>query len=206
MKNIWDSLAGPVRRPYGHRTGSMWIMRIIWSKHKCTAVSSRTGPVAWCDHDNNTGVKFLRALHSALRARNRTGVKNRTGPVVGCDWGINDWVNNRESGDLRHRDHYDVNVMLFWADCQTRKTPQLSERTEYTPICTCRSTNLAWSKFNQQPHGWGTTQRREWILDELRNRFCAIFATDSWQRTRGHDECVHKMTNIIHNYRFVKPY
>ena len=88
MKNIWYSRAGSVRRPYGHRTGSMWIMRIIWSKHKCTAVSSRKGPVAWCDYDNNTGVKFLRVLHSALRARNRTGVKNRTGPMVGCDWGI----------------------------------------------------------------------------------------------------------------------
>ena len=25
---------------------------------------------------------------------------------------VNDWVNNRETGDLRrHRDHYDVNVM-----------------------------------------------------------------------------------------------
>ena len=59
--------------------------------------------------------------------------------------------------------------------------------------------------INSHAHGWGTTQRREWILDELRNRFCKIFATDSWQRTRGHDECVHKMTNIIHNYRFVKP-
>ena len=31
-----------------------------------------------------------------------------------------------------------------------------------------------------QCHGWGTTQRREWILDELRNRFCTIFATDYW--------------------------
>ena len=29
-----------------------------------------------------------------------------------CVW-INDWVNNREAGDLRrHRSHYDVNVML----------------------------------------------------------------------------------------------
>ena len=55
-------------------------------------------------------------------------------------------------------------------------------------------------------HGQGTTQRREWILDELRNKFCTIFATDCWQRTRRHDECVHKMTNIIHNNRFVKPY
>ena len=55
-------------------------------------------------------------------------------------------------------------------------------------------------------HGWGTTQQCEWILEELGNRFCMIFATDSWQRTSGHDECVHTMTNIIHNYRFVKPY
>ena len=29
-------------------------------------------------------------------------------------------------------------------------------------------------------HGWRTTQRRQWIFDELRNRFCTIFATDSW--------------------------
>ena len=30
-----------------------------------------------------------------------------------CAW-INGWVNNRESGDLiRHRDHYDVTVMIF---------------------------------------------------------------------------------------------
>ena len=36
------------------------------------------------------------------------------------------------------------------------------------------------SQFVQPNHGWGTTQRREWILDELRNRFCTIFATDSW--------------------------
>ena len=68
MKNIWDSRAGPVRRP-------CVVLRIIRSNHKCTAVSSRTGPVAWCDHENSTGVKFRRALHSPLRARNRTGAK-----------------------------------------------------------------------------------------------------------------------------------
>ena len=35
-----------------------------------------------------------------------------------CAW-INDWVNNREAGDLRrHRGHYDVNVMvLFVIEC-----------------------------------------------------------------------------------------
>ena len=89
---------GPVRRrtnfafPYGARTiparGTRGVMRIIQPNHQYTAVSSRTGPLAWCDHENSTDVKFLRALHSALRARNRTGDKNRTGPVVGCDWGI----------------------------------------------------------------------------------------------------------------------
>ena len=32
-----------------------------------------------------------------------------------CVW-INDWVNNREVGDLRrHRGHYDVNVMIFYS-------------------------------------------------------------------------------------------
>ena len=31
-----------------------------------------------------------------------------------CAW-INDWVNNREAGDLRrHRDHYDVIVMIMY--------------------------------------------------------------------------------------------
>ena len=27
-----------------------------------------------------------------------------------------------------------------------------------------------------QYHGWGTTQRREWILDELRNIFCTAIS------------------------------
>ena len=56
--------------------GPCGVLRIFRSNHKCTAVSNRTGPVAWCDHENNTGVKFLRALHLASRARNGTGAKN----------------------------------------------------------------------------------------------------------------------------------
>ena len=36
-----------------------------------------------------------------------------------CAW-INDWVNNREAGDLRrHRGHYDVNVMKWTQDTKT---------------------------------------------------------------------------------------
>ena len=88
-RRIWKTLKIPLRGPYGHRTGHPWSLANHWPNHKCTAVSSRAGPVAWCDHENSTDVKILRPLHSALRAKNRTGDKNHTGPVVGCDWGIN---------------------------------------------------------------------------------------------------------------------
>ena len=89
---IWKTLKIPVRGPYdacmGIARGTRGVLRIIEPNHKCTAVSSRTGPVAWCDQENSTDVKFLRAFHLDLRARNRTGDENRTGPVIGCDWGI----------------------------------------------------------------------------------------------------------------------
>ena len=68
--------------------GTRGVWRIIQPNHKCTAVSSRTGPVAWCKHDNSTDIEFLRALHPALRARNLKGDENRTGTVVGFDCGI----------------------------------------------------------------------------------------------------------------------
>ena len=91
-RRIWKTLKIPLRGPYDARTGiardTRGVLRIIRPNHKCTAVSNRTGPVAWCDHENSTDVKILRALHAALRAKNRTGDKNRTGPVLGCDWGI----------------------------------------------------------------------------------------------------------------------
>ena len=41
---------------------------------------SRTGPVAWCDHEEQHRRKILRALHSIFRARNRLDVKNCTVP------------------------------------------------------------------------------------------------------------------------------
>ena len=91
MTNIDDSRAGPVRCPHGHRTGYPWspanYSTMPWV---CSRIKPYE-PVAWYDHGNSTDVKFLRALHSALRARNRTGDKNRTGPMVRCDWGIS-WV------------------------------------------------------------------------------------------------------------------
>ena len=73
MLNPCDARTGIAQGPCG-------ILRIIRSHHKCAAVSSRTGPDAWCDHGNSTGVKFLLELHSDLWARNRVGAKIVWGP------------------------------------------------------------------------------------------------------------------------------
>ena len=88
---------GTVWHHCGSRTGPARVLQDMkntkdsraWSNHQCTAVPSRTGPVAWSDSKNSTDIKLLRALHPAFGAWNRTGGKKRTVPVVGCDWGIN---------------------------------------------------------------------------------------------------------------------
>ena len=68
-RRIWKTLKIPVRGAYDDYTGiargTRGVLRIIRPNHKCTAVSSCTGPVTWCDHENSTDVKFLRAPHSA---------------------------------------------------------------------------------------------------------------------------------------------
>ena len=77
---IWRTLEIPVWGPHdsctGITRGLFGVLRIIPSNHKCKAVSSRTGPAAWCDHENSTGVKFLWALQTALRGTH--------GPPYGC--------------------------------------------------------------------------------------------------------------------------
>ena len=48
-----------------------------------------------------------------------------------CVW-INDWVNNREAGDLRrHRGHYDVNVMTIEAMAWMNNTPEQATGCNY---------------------------------------------------------------------------
>ena len=59
-----------------------------------------------------------------------------------CVW-INDWVNNREAGDLRrHRGHYDVTVMLMisimegWITYNVQVTTTLPQLTaSYWTVC-----------------------------------------------------------------------
>ena len=69
----------PVRAIHGVHVESHELFDQTISVESCQALSF-TGPVAWGDHEYSNGVKFLPVLHSALRARNRTGAKNRTGP------------------------------------------------------------------------------------------------------------------------------
>ena len=66
----------PVRALHGVSAGSCELFDQTISMQTCQAIR---GPVAWCDQGDSTDVKFLRALHSDLRARNRTGDKNCMG-------------------------------------------------------------------------------------------------------------------------------
>ena len=103
---MWKTVKIPVRGLYDARTGiarsTRGVLEIIKPNRMYTAMWSHTRPVACCDHETSTDVKFLQAVHSTLRARNRVGDKNRTGPVVGCDWGII-WAQIKENiKALRH--------------------------------------------------------------------------------------------------------
>ena len=61
---------------------------------------------------------------------------------------INDWVNNREAGDLRrHRGHYDVNVMQFWhvtyrCSCKNIGTFEMTFSISFPIIC------ILWGESN----------------------------------------------------------
>ena len=95
-RRIWKTLKIPVRGPYdactGIARGTLGVLRIIQPSHKYADVSSRTGPIAWCDHGNSSNVKFLWALHSALRARNRMGDKIVRDPWLDVTEGLRHWT------------------------------------------------------------------------------------------------------------------
>ena len=56
---------------------------------------------------------FVRGIHrSPVNSPHKGQLRGALMFSLICAW-INDWVNNREAGDLRrHRDHYDVIVMI----------------------------------------------------------------------------------------------
>ena len=138
---IWKSLKIPARGPYGHRTGYPWSPANYSTKpYKYADVSSHTGPVAWCDHGNSIDVKFLRAFHSALRARNCTGDKNRTGPVVGCDWGIRNKLQrfvNQNTIFFRRTKHAYLIILSFCIDLSTKSRDTLVDNRLFFVIVRC---------------------------------------------------------------------
>ena len=74
---VWKTLQIPVWGLYKAHKGITWcpcgVLWIIRSNHKCTAFSSRMGPIAWCDHEDSTGVKFLQVVHSSLTGKKSYG-------------------------------------------------------------------------------------------------------------------------------------
>ena len=54
-----------------------------------------------------------------------------------CVW-INDWVNNRETVDLRrYRAHYDVIALCFWYNTPHMSTWWMMHTLSYVPLCHC---------------------------------------------------------------------
>ena len=74
---IWKmlkiSLRGPRDARWGIARGTRGVLRIIQPNHKCTAVSSRTGAVAWCDHENSTNVKIPMGASLGLTGKKSYG-------------------------------------------------------------------------------------------------------------------------------------
>ena len=75
-----------------------------------------------------------------------------------CAW-INDWVNNREAGDLRrHRGHYDVTVMLYASANCVLSVPIMA--CHLFGAWTIKWTNaVLWSHLNpKEQFRWGWNQ------------------------------------------------
>ena len=71
---------------------------------------------------NSCNWPFVRGIHrSPVNSPHKGQWRGALMFSLICVW-INDWVNNREAGDLRrYRAHYDVNVMLGYGSNNTRK-------------------------------------------------------------------------------------
>ena len=97
-------------------------------------IRKRYAPKRWVELCKN---QFIMSMTTVMMTSSNGNIFRVTGPFCGnspvpvksphkCQWRgalmfsliyawINDWVNNREAGDLRrHRGHYDVTVMIVW--------------------------------------------------------------------------------------------
>ena len=91
---------------------------------------------------------FVRGIHrSPVNSPHKGQWRGALMFSVICAW-INDWVNNREAGDLRsHRAHYDVIVMYNWLWIMVPWPVDIFQMpVEILPLCTFRSC-CAWDMF-----------------------------------------------------------
>ena len=109
------------------------LLTVLWLQRSKQAIS-------WWRHQMKTFPRnwpFVRGIHRfPVNSPHKDQWRGALMFSLICVW-INDWVNNREAGDLRHyRAHYDVTVMWFWDKpdmCLTRTDPlfALVKKTKY---------------------------------------------------------------------------
>ena len=131
------------------------------AKHEAAAA---VGQIAWWRHKMETFSALL-----ALCAGNSPVPVNspHNGHWRGtlmfsliCAW-INDWVNNREAGDLRrHRGHYDVNVMVTCHIYCWRNKANLRDLIAATSLVILYEIGFKWSIFlSMRPWIWWITTK-----------------------------------------------
>ena len=95
-------------------TGNTYVTTQPWWRHQVEPFS--------------TSLAFVGGIH---RSRWIPRTKASDAELLYFLWSApekNDWVNNREAGDLRrHRGHYDVNVKALWLKQQVISTHSVSQ-------------------------------------------------------------------------------
>ena len=112
---------------------------------------------------------FVRGIHRSRWIPHKGQWRGALMFSLTCVWTymINDWVNNREAGDLRcHRAHYDVIVMTHrYASCHFRER-------KYYKNCSWRQIPEMIAKYAIEVTG--TSPRDQWVkINPLNNYRCA---------------------------------
>ena len=116
-----------------------------------------------------------------------------------CVW-INDWVNNRKAGDLKHhRGHYDVKVMVYWQPAYHEQKKILSSRNDDW----MRQNNvlfiiiLSWSWWNLLTSANQIAQI--WSCDRSRIHVFDLGGTGVWPGKESfHEKCKNLDDTAVH--------
>ena len=106
-------------RTVGIGSGDYLVPSCLFLWYRFVVKSYENASMPWSHHDDVIKWKhfprywpFVRGIHrSPVNSAHKDQWRGTLMFSLTCVW-INDWVNNREAGDLRrHRGHYDINVM-----------------------------------------------------------------------------------------------